>query len=42
VTEQARVLLRASEHTSQDMRSLEQMDPDRLNAYLTAIDDPGA
>jgi predicted phosphate transport protein (TIGR00153 family) len=39
VTEQARVLLRAAEHTSQGMRSLEQMDPDRLNAYLTAIHD---
>jgi uncharacterized protein len=39
VTEQARVLLRAAEHTSQGMRSLEQRDPDRLHAYLTAIDD---
>jgi predicted phosphate transport protein (TIGR00153 family) len=39
VTEQARVLLRAAEHTSQGMRSLEQLDPDRLNAYLTAIHD---
>jgi uncharacterized protein len=39
VTEQARVLVRAAEHTSQGMRSLDQLDPDRLNAYLTAIDD---
>jgi uncharacterized protein len=39
VTEQARVLLRAAEHTSQGMRTLDQMDPDRLNAYLTAIHD---
>jgi len=39
VTEQARVLLRAAEHTSQGMRSLDQLDPNRLNAYLTAIDD---
>jgi uncharacterized protein len=39
VTEQARVLLRAAEHTSQGMRSLDQLDPDRLKAYLTAIDD---
>jgi uncharacterized protein len=39
VTEQARVLLRAAEHTSQGMRSLDRLDPDRLNAYLTAIDD---
>jgi predicted phosphate transport protein (TIGR00153 family) len=39
VTEQARVLLRAAEHTSQGMRSLDKMEPDRLNAYLTAIDD---
>jgi uncharacterized protein len=37
VTDQARVLLRAAEHTSQGMRSLEQVDTDRLNAYLTAI-----
>jgi uncharacterized protein len=39
VTEQARVLVRAAEHTSQGMRSLDRLDPDRLNAYLTAIDD---
>jgi uncharacterized protein len=39
VTEQARVLLRAAEQTSQGMRSLDRLDPDRLNAYLTAIDD---
>jgi uncharacterized protein len=39
VTEQSRVLLRAAEHTSQGMGSLDQLDPDRLNAYLTAIDD---
>jgi predicted phosphate transport protein (TIGR00153 family) len=39
VTEQARVLLRAAEHTSQGMRSLDQLDSDRLNAYLIAIDD---
>jgi uncharacterized protein Yka (UPF0111/DUF47 family) len=39
VTEQARVLLRAAEHTSQGMRSLDQLDPNRLGAYLTAIDD---
>jgi predicted phosphate transport protein (TIGR00153 family) len=39
VTEQARVLLRAAEHTSQGMRSLDQLDSDRLNAYLTAIED---
>jgi predicted phosphate transport protein (TIGR00153 family) len=39
VTEQARVLLRAAERTSQGMRSLDQLDPDRLSAYLTAIDD---
>jgi uncharacterized protein len=39
VTEQARVLLRAAEHTSEGIRSLEQLDPDRLGAYLTAIDD---
>jgi len=38
VTEQARVLLRAAEQTSQGMRSLDRLDPDRLNAYLTAID----
>jgi uncharacterized protein Yka (UPF0111/DUF47 family) len=35
VTEQARVLLRAADHTSQGMRCLDQMDPDRLSAYLT-------
>ena len=39
VTEQARVLLRAAEHTSQGMRSLEQLHSDRLSAYLTVIDD---
>jgi uncharacterized protein len=39
VTEQARILLRAAEYTSQGMRSLEQLHSDRLNAYLTAIDD---
>ena len=39
VTEQARVLLRAADHTSQGMRCLDQFDSDRLNAYLTAIDD---
>jgi Protein of unknown function DUF47 len=39
VTEQARVLLRAAEHTSQGMHSLEQLDLDRLNAYLTAVHD---
>jgi uncharacterized protein len=39
VTEQARVLVQAAEHTSQGMRSLDQLDPDRLSAYLTAIDD---
>ena len=39
VTEQARVLLRAAEQTSQGMRSLDQLDSDRLSAYLTAIDD---
>jgi predicted phosphate transport protein (TIGR00153 family) len=39
VTEQARVLLRAAERTSQGMRSLDQLDPDRLSAYLTAIAD---
>ena len=39
VTEQARVLLRAAEQTSQGMRCLDQLDPDRLSAYLTAIDD---
>ena len=39
MTEQARVLLRAAEHTSQGMRSLDQLEPNRLNAYLTAIDD---
>jgi uncharacterized protein Yka (UPF0111/DUF47 family) len=39
VTEQARILLRAAEHTSQGMHSLEQLDLDRLNAYLTAIND---
>jgi uncharacterized protein Yka (UPF0111/DUF47 family) len=38
VTEPARVLLRAAEHTSQGMRSLDQLDPNRLSAYLTAID----
>jgi uncharacterized protein len=39
VTEQARVLLRAAEHTSRGVHSLELVDRDRLNAYLTAIDD---
>jgi predicted phosphate transport protein (TIGR00153 family) len=39
VTEQARVLLRAADQTSQDMRSLEHLDPDRLSGYLAAIDD---
>jgi uncharacterized protein Yka (UPF0111/DUF47 family) len=39
VTEQARVLVWAVEHTSQGMRSLDQLDPNRLGAYLTAIDD---
>jgi uncharacterized protein Yka (UPF0111/DUF47 family) len=39
VTEQGRVLLRAAEHTSQGMHDLDQLDPDRLNAYLTAIND---
>jgi predicted phosphate transport protein (TIGR00153 family) len=39
VTEQARVLLRAAEHTNQGMRSLDQLRSDRLSAYLTAIDD---
>jgi predicted phosphate transport protein (TIGR00153 family) len=39
VTEQARVLLRAAEHTSQGMHSLELVDRDRLNAYLIAIHD---
>jgi predicted phosphate transport protein (TIGR00153 family) len=39
VADQARVLLRAAEHTSQGMRCPEQVDPDRLSAYLTAIDD---
>jgi uncharacterized protein len=39
VTEQARVLLRGAEHTSQGMRSLDQLHSDRLSAYLTAIDD---
>jgi uncharacterized protein Yka (UPF0111/DUF47 family) len=39
VTEQARVLLWAAEHTSQGMRCLQQLDPDRLSTYLTAIDD---
>jgi uncharacterized protein len=39
VTEQAPVLLRAAEHNSQGMRSLDQLDSDRLSAYLTAIDD---
>jgi predicted phosphate transport protein (TIGR00153 family) len=39
VTEQARVLLQAAEHTSQGMRSLEQADPDHLDAYLTAVHD---
>ena len=39
VTEQARVLLRAAEHTSHRKRSQDQLDTDRLNAYLTAIDD---
>jgi len=39
VTEQARVLLRAADQTSQGMGSLEQLDPDRLSGYLTAIDD---
>jgi uncharacterized protein len=39
VVEQARVLVRAAEHTSQGMRSLEQLDSDGLTAYLTAIHD---
>jgi uncharacterized protein Yka (UPF0111/DUF47 family) len=39
VTEQARVLLGAAERTSRGMRSLDQLDPERLNAYLIAIDD---
>ena len=39
VTEQARILLRAAEHTRQGMGSLDQLHPDRLSAYLTAIDD---
>jgi uncharacterized protein Yka (UPF0111/DUF47 family) len=39
VTEQARVLVRAAEHTSQAMRSLDQLDPAHLTAYVTAIDD---
>lgn len=39
VAEQARVLLRAADHTSQGMRSLDQLDPDRLNTYLTVIHD---
>ena len=39
VTEQARVLLQAAQDTSQGMRSLDQLDSDRLNAYLSAIDD---
>jgi predicted phosphate transport protein (TIGR00153 family) len=39
VTEQARVVLRAAEDTSHGIRRLAQLDPDRLNAYLTAIDD---
>ena len=39
VVEQARVLVRAAEHTSQGMRSLDELDSDRLSAYLTGIDD---
>jgi predicted phosphate transport protein (TIGR00153 family) len=39
VTEQTRVLVRAAEHTSQAMRSLDQLNPGHLSAYLTAIDD---
>jgi len=39
VAEQAGVLLRAAEHISQGMRCLEQVGPDRLSAYLTAIED---
>ena len=39
VTEQARVVLRAAEDTSHGIRRLAQLDPDRLNAYLTAIAD---
>jgi predicted phosphate transport protein (TIGR00153 family) len=39
VTEQARVLVRAAQQTSQGMHSLEEFDPDRLSAYLTAIHD---
>ena len=39
VTEQARVLLRAADQTSQGMRCLDRLDPDRLSGYLTAIDD---
>jgi uncharacterized protein len=39
VTEQARVLLRAADQTSQGMHDLDQLDPDRLSGYLTAIND---
>jgi uncharacterized protein len=39
VTEQARVLVQAAQHTSQGIHSLEEFDPDRIGAYLTAIHD---
>ena len=39
VVDQARVLVQAAEHTSQGMHGLDQLDPDRLNTYLTAIHD---
>jgi uncharacterized protein len=39
VVDQARVLVQAAEHTSQGMHSLDQLDPDRLNTYLTAVHD---
>jgi uncharacterized protein len=39
VTEQVRVLVQAAQHTSQGMHSLDQLNPDHISAYLTAIHD---